>query len=112
MEPHKNLVDQCVQGEGLVQINVQVQAVKKRINIIDVLKPTEDVVDEEPKEACMDNFENVSTEEQSSMEMTTMDESTVEEEEKDYSNVNKWIVDTQFKRDQARLKIPDDPTEW
>lgn len=45
LESHKNLVDQCVQGEGLVQINVQVQTSKRRINIADVLKPTDDVLE-------------------------------------------------------------------
>lgn len=44
LENHKNLVDQCVQGEGLVQINVQIQADLKRINIVDVLKPAEDYI--------------------------------------------------------------------
>lgn len=44
MEPDKNLVDQCVKGEGLVQINVQVRTASKRINIVDVLKPTDDVL--------------------------------------------------------------------
>lgn len=42
LENHKNLVDQCVQGEGIVQINIQVQTHLKRINIIDVLKAAED----------------------------------------------------------------------
>ncbi|KXJ81620.1 hypothetical protein RP20_CCG018726 [Aedes albopictus] len=45
LESHKNLVDQCVQGEGLVQINVQVQTAKRRINIADVLKPTDEVLE-------------------------------------------------------------------
>lgn len=44
LEPDKNLVDQCVKGEGLVQINVQVRTASKRINIVDVLKPTDDVL--------------------------------------------------------------------
>lgn len=44
LECHKNLVDQCVQGEGIVQINVQVITLTQRINIVDVLKPTEDVI--------------------------------------------------------------------
>lgn len=35
-------MDQCVQGEGLVQVNVQIKQPQKRINIVDVLKPTED----------------------------------------------------------------------
>lgn len=44
MEDHKNLVDQCVQGEGRVQINVELKNDErgKRINIVDVLKPTEE----------------------------------------------------------------------
>lgn len=33
-----------MQGEGLVQVNVQIQSNMKRINIIDVLKPAEDYV--------------------------------------------------------------------
>lgn len=42
MEGHKNLVDQCVQGEGLVQVNVEIKYHQKKINIVDVLKPAED----------------------------------------------------------------------
>ena len=39
-----NLVDQCVQGEGLVQINVELKSEGgiKKINIVDVLKPADD----------------------------------------------------------------------
>ncbi|XP_058063051.1 DNA-binding protein Ets97D [Anopheles bellator] len=50
LESHKNLVDQCVQGEGLVQINVQVQPAQRRINIADVLKPTDEVLQSYQKE--------------------------------------------------------------
>lgn len=49
LEPDKNLVDQCVKGEGLVQINVQVRTASKRINIVDVLKPTDEVLGIERK---------------------------------------------------------------
>lgn len=45
MESHKTLVDQCIQGEGLVQINVQIKPMQKRINIADVLKPAEDYIE-------------------------------------------------------------------
>lgn len=38
------MVDQCVQGEGLVQVNIQIESNLQRINIIDVLKPAEDYV--------------------------------------------------------------------
>ena len=39
-----SLVDQCVQGEGIVQINVEIKedGEDKKINIIDVLKPAEE----------------------------------------------------------------------
>ncbi len=39
-----NLVEQCVQGEGLVQINVELKSEGgiKKINIVDVLKPADD----------------------------------------------------------------------
>jgi hypothetical protein len=44
LEPHMNLVEQCVQGEGLVQINVELKSEGgiKKINIVDVLKPADD----------------------------------------------------------------------
>ncbi|XP_058118755.1 DNA-binding protein Ets97D isoform X1 [Anopheles coustani] len=45
LESHKTLVDQCVQGEGLVQINVQLDPAERRINIADVLKPTDEVLE-------------------------------------------------------------------
>ena len=45
------MVDQCIQGEGPVQINVQIKEEVndngkkvKKINIVDVLKPSDDVV--------------------------------------------------------------------
>lgn len=41
------MVDQCVQGEGLVQVNVQIKTDGnvKKINIVDVLKPAEEYVE-------------------------------------------------------------------
>lgn len=44
LELHGNLVDQCVKGEGLVQINVEINYTAKRINILDVLKPTQNAL--------------------------------------------------------------------
>lgn len=43
LEPFKTLVDQCVKGEGLVQVNAQILDGPKRINIADVVKPTDEV---------------------------------------------------------------------
>ncbi|KAL3270738.1 hypothetical protein HHI36_021263 [Cryptolaemus montrouzieri] len=90
LEGHRNLVDQCVQGEGLVQINVQIQTALKRINILDVLKPAEDYMQD--------------------------DDSSLKESEEDdlpkRKNVVQWQVDLNFKKEQERLKIPSDPMEW
>ncbi|XP_012214665.1 DNA-binding protein Ets97D [Linepithema humile] len=88
LENHKNLVDQCVQGEGLVQINVQVKPMLKRINIVDVLKPAEDYIED------------------------TESNSPVPVAQENKRNVIKWMVDAYYKREQERLKIPSDPKEW
>ncbi|KRT78772.1 hypothetical protein AMK59_7171 [Oryctes borbonicus] len=93
LEGHKNLVDQCVQGEGLVQVNVQIQVHLKRINIIDVLKPAEDYI-------------NIDEERQSSDA-----EEPVQHKEK-VKNIVQWQVDTAFKKEQERLRIPSDPQQW
>ncbi|XP_043259173.1 DNA-binding protein Ets97D [Colletes latitarsis] len=88
LESHKNLVDQCVQGEGLVQVNVQIKATQRRINIVDVLKPAEDYI-----------------------ELAESSTSTSANED-NKRNVIRWMVDPQYKKEQERLKIPADPKEW
>ncbi|XP_048516039.1 DNA-binding protein Ets97D isoform X2 [Athalia rosae] len=93
LESHKNLVDQCVQGEGLVQVNVQIKANQRRINIVDVLKPAEDYIE---------LAENTS--EQNSAAATPSEEGK--------QNVIRWMVDAQYKKEQERLKIPADPKDW
>ncbi|XP_053952762.1 DNA-binding protein Ets97D isoform X1 [Anastrepha ludens] len=92
LEPHKNLVDQCVKGEGLVQINVQIQTAEQHINIVDVLKPTEAAL---AALAAEESSKNAETGEES--------------EEKPCLN---WVLDNKFKKEQIRLKIPEDPNEW
>lgn len=106
LESHKNLVDQCVQGEGLVQINVQVQTMTNRINIVDVLKPNEDVLTTNPEGEITTDGSEVDN------YVERVDEEISSEKEKDNSPIIRWVVDNHFKRDQARLKIPDDPIEW
>ncbi|XP_030764284.1 DNA-binding protein Ets97D isoform X2 [Sitophilus oryzae] len=95
LEDHKNLVDQCVQGEGLVQVNAQVQPNFKKINIIDVLKPADDYVDMEGSSSTVE-----------------VEEAKDLEETEAAKNVVQWQVDLQYKREQDRLKIPLNPEEW
>ncbi|XP_071453301.1 DNA-binding protein Ets97D-like [Hetaerina americana] len=90
LESHKNLVDQCVQGEGIVQVNVEIKILGdiKKINIVDVLKPAEEyleLADEMPD---------------------------VEVSASPPEHIIKWIMDPQFRKDQERFKIPFDPAEW
>ncbi|XP_004536597.1 DNA-binding protein Ets97D isoform X2 [Ceratitis capitata] len=93
LESHKNLVDQCVKGEGLVQINVQIQTSEQHINIVDVLKPTEAAL------------AALAAEELNNKDIGKSEDS----EEKPCLN---WVLDNKFKKEQIRLKIPEDPNEW
>ncbi|RZC35344.1 DNA-binding protein Ets97D, partial [Asbolus verrucosus] len=88
LENNKNLVEQCVQGQGLVQINIQLQAGLKRINILDVLKPAEDYIH-------VDELNQNETKEPPPSKA-----------------VVQWQVDLAYKKEQDRLKIPHDPMEW
>lgn len=109
MESHKNLVDQCVQGEGLVQVNVQIQTHLKRINIADVLKPAEDYVDESSITDSLDAESSTSANINLSDDIitaatTTASFQTQQSNENNNSengdkpqNVIKWLVDPQFR---------------
>jgi len=84
LEPHMNLVDQCVQGEGLVQINVEIKVDSglKKINIVDVLKPADDAVSED------------------------------EEDSSSQDTVTRWVVCAAFRKEQEKLNMPTDPSLW
>lgn len=132
LEPHKNLVDQCVKGEGLVQINVQIQTIRKKINIADVLKPTEAALAtlaiEEATQlnpAPDTNSSNKSSPSSSPIKATKKGVKAKEESaEVDITDENKetdgdgakpvlnWVLDSKFKREQMRLKIPEAVSEW
>lgn len=51
-------MDQCVQGEGLVQINVEIKTEgdSKKINIVDVLKPTDEYLEDRKLNYAYKNF--------------------------------------------------------
>lgn len=113
-----------MQGEGIVQINVQIQTHLKRINIIDVLKPADDyAVSPEPIDNDEMSHSSMEIDAVPSNIITTSNEQTAPElksnntEDSSTSvnpagNVIKWTVDEQFKKDQERLNIPKDPNSW
>ncbi|KAH8363309.1 hypothetical protein KR084_008013 [Drosophila pseudotakahashii] len=123
LESHKNLVDQCVKGEGLVQINVQIQTIRKRINIADVLKPTEaalaalaeEVVAQlSPPETASQKSSSSESPIKTPVKRKLKEDSEEESVEsgKDVKPVLNWVLDSKFKREQARLKIPEAAIEW
>lgn len=130
LEPHKNLVDQCVKGEGLVQINAQVKVDEKRINIADVVKPTEEVLAEmnavesdRMADSVMDDpnddesdvaiiNENDAQSSDSNSTPNTATTATNKMDEETNAELINWVVDFKFKREQKLLKIPEDPNQW
>ncbi|KAM7315326.1 GA-binding protein alpha chain isoform X1 [Ixodes scapularis] len=99
----KNLVDQCVQGEGLVQVNVEIinkDGVRK-INIVDVLKPAEEILTVAPN-----------TVQQELIGEPPVVRKVVLPENEEPENVTRWIVSSEFKKEQEKHKIPADPTLW
>lgn len=106
LDSSKGLVDQCVQGEGMVQINLEVKSqpgTKPKINILDILKPAEEVI-------IPPNLPDpaVATTQTIQPQATKVVIPLPEESE----NVTRWIVDQNFRREQERLKIPHDPCQW
>jgi len=103
LDPYKNLVSQCVQGNGMVQINVEVKSAepdKPRLNIVDILKPAEEI-EMEPQPAPVPP-----------PAPTTMSKKVVIPFPEEAENVTRWIVDQNFRKEQERLKIPFDPMLW
>ncbi|GBP00906.1 DNA-binding protein Ets97D [Eumeta japonica] len=113
LENHKTLVEQCIKGEGVVQVNIQVRAAERRINILDVLKPDEEIV-QFVDEMQSDDQTDMTSQPLASSPTPDENESVKEDSESETPHAAsvKWIVDAQFKNNQARLKIPDEPAEW
>lgn len=106
-----------------------------KINIVDVLKPTDDILLDTKVETPVKTTPTVKKDkevplkvEERAKELTFVkQEVEIEEDEADFSDeavpqevksdpkpkiANHWAIDNQFKRDQQRLKIPDNPADW
>ncbi|KAH9630878.1 hypothetical protein HF086_014619 [Spodoptera exigua] len=103
LENHKTLVEQCIRGEGVVQVNIQIRTAERKINILDVLKPDEELV-QLPNQMDDDLLE---------FEEPLGASSRTEEivEPVSHAAAVKWVVDAQFKSEH-RVRVPDDPAEW
>ncbi|CAH0602071.1 unnamed protein product [Chrysodeixis includens] len=106
LENHKTLVEQCIRGEGVVQVNIQIRSSERKINILDVLKPDEELV-QLPNQMDDDFLEL-----EDPVTVTDRLQERVEEEgQASHAAAVKWVVDAQFKSEH-RIRIPDDPAEW
>ncbi|XP_065348011.1 DNA-binding protein Ets97D-like [Cloeon dipterum] len=103
LDANKTLQDQCVSEGGVVQINVEllhdsVQGTK--INIMDVLRPGDDFLEQQESQKS-DDYEPQAT--------TSENQTTSSNSE---NNPVKWCIDATFKSTQERMNIPSDPEQW
>lgn len=103
LDSNNNLATHIIQDEGFVQINLQVYVRGKRINIQDILKPSDDVLASLPQPPAS-TAEDIKPRKRIS-------EGPSPAATKTNSNKN-WAIDNAFKRDQIRLRFPDNPVEW
>ncbi|CAD5113125.1 DgyrCDS2315 [Dimorphilus gyrociliatus] len=109
LDPEKNLVSQCVQGSGLVQINLEVKSnpnTKPSLNIIDILKPAAEFADS--LERKQERKPKVTQRNRTSSGNTKIVIPLSESED----NVTRWVVDLKFRKEQERLSMSTNPKEW
>ena len=113
------LVEQCVQGEGLVQINVEIKTDENganKINIVDVLKPPDDMAESSAIMAPdLGSPPNASMEEEPESTVGGIVGNNTSSPEKSGSgqdSITKWVVCATFRKEQERLNIPTDPLLW
>ncbi|XP_049883860.1 DNA-binding protein Ets97D [Pectinophora gossypiella] len=102
LECHKTLVEQCIRGSGVVQVNLQIRPSTRKINILDVLKPDEEL-------ATSRDSDYLELEEEMQEPSEEVSCSPVE---RPHAAAVNWVVDNQFRSDHSRLRIPDDPNDW
>ncbi|KAJ2943421.1 hypothetical protein O0L34_g12230 [Tuta absoluta] len=102
LESHKTLVEQCIRGSGVVQVNLQIRPQQHKINILDVLKPDDEIP--APKHDSLEL-------ESPALQPAVLEGSDTEPEAPHAAAVN-WVVDATFRNDHSRVKIPDDPNQW
>lgn len=111
LDASKNLVNQCVQGEGLVQIYVNITDIDgiKKINIADVLKPSEEISVSPANDEVSARIYFLGD--------TTFVESTGHQRRKESSETDgqeslRWIIAPDFRKLQEIHGIPNDPSTW
>ncbi|XP_022128006.2 DNA-binding protein Ets97D [Pieris rapae] len=114
LESHKTLVEQCIRGSGVVQVNIQLHPAQKKINIVDVLKPDDELLQLPTVEDDLETASVPIAETHIAEEVETVQEMETNEAEvsSPHAVAVKWFVDEHFKSEHAKAKIPDDPLNW
>ena len=108
LDDNSTLVDQCIQGEGLVQIKMEIA--NGKINIVDVIKPDEGLVAE--AESTKRKRKYSSTDESSSPNKTKIKKEKPSSKPQSKDQQTKWVVSQEFRQEQNRLNFPTDPLRW
>ena len=106
LDEHKNLTTQCVQGSGMVQINVEVKSrpgERARLNIVDILKPAEEEVE---MQATLAPPSPVPPPPPPITVRASGNKKLVIPFPEASENVTRWVIDQKFRSEQLRLNIP------
>ena len=110
------LVDQCVQGEGLVQIKMEVS--EGKINIVDVLKPDDNLMTSEddnppgPRKRHDSSADEAAASTAKRHKLKKEKDLTTTEKSADKGAATRWVVSTEYRDEQNRLSFPRDPLKW
>ncbi|XP_040582849.1 DNA-binding protein Ets97D [Lepeophtheirus salmonis] len=111
-----SLVDHCVQGEGLVQINVEIKVDEdgvKKINIVDVLKPSDEILNETDEDSLnVELGSDTMPPPPPPPPVPPTSSNAITQEEPSNESVTRWVVCSSFRKEQERLNIPMDPLLW
>lgn len=92
-----------------MQINCEINVKAQMINIVDILKPTDDVLANSSTSSTDSRRKRTSSSQDNTGSAKKMSK-TVEEDRK--KNNKNWAIDNAFKREQIRQRIPDNPQIW
>ncbi|KAG5669226.1 hypothetical protein PVAND_017118 [Polypedilum vanderplanki] len=105
LQEDQNLTEQCLNSDtGLVQINIQILWDKKRINIVDVLKPTE--------EEIAKYYRKIESELTQNSEDFSNESSSDQLKSPSKLTNSKWTVDYVFKNELTKIGASEDIQEW
>lgn len=119
LHPDEKLVDQCFAGVDLAQVNVEILYDLQRINIVDVVKPPEEVLNENKSYVTSDKFNTDAgtlcddmNSNDSSIKIDSYNDEASKRSNKNEQECVNWVVDRDFLNEKRKYGIPKDPLKW